>query len=53
MIIDTSAGEPLLFKGGDFAHTDIAAESPTHSFLASSDRPCEAVRPNLGNHQFG
>ena len=52
----TSAGEPLLFKGGDFAHTDIVAKSPAHSSfssLASSDRPCEAVRPNLGNHQFG
>ena len=35
MIIDTSAGEPLLFKGGDFAHTDIVAESPAH-FPSSS-----------------
>ena len=31
MIIDTSAGEPLLFKGGDFAYTDIVAEWPADS----------------------
>jgi hypothetical protein len=28
MIIDTSAEEPLLFKGGDFAHTDIVLNRP-------------------------
>ena len=45
MIIDTSAGEPLLFKGGDFAHTDIVAESPAHSSFLH--HPIDHAKPSV------
>ncbi|MGB9351868.1 MAG: type II toxin-antitoxin system VapC family toxin, partial [Pseudolabrys sp.] len=48
MIIDTSAGEPLLFKGGDFAHTDIVAESPAHSsFKLHLHHPIDHAKPSV------
>ena len=48
MIIDTSAGEPLLFKGGDFAHTDIVAESPAHfPFKLHLHHPINHAKPSV------
>ena len=47
MIIDTSAGEPLLFKGGDFAHTDIVAKIARSSFKLHLHHPIDHAKPSV------